>query len=204
MAETATREASLGQQIGGRLRDLRKARGLTLRQLATQAGISEALLSRIERGQVATPVANLASLADCLGVGLAALLEGPAASPGGRPYSLTRAGESGGPAMTVGGYRYRPICPGLSAPLSALMVSYAPGEPDGWLTHAGTELIYLVSGRLRFRLGEETIDLESGDCLIFDSALPHRAWSLEATAAETLMVLDRQTPAHGLAEAPPT
>lgn len=201
MAGNGARDGLPGE-IGARLRALRQERGLTLKALANGAGISEALLSRIERGQVATTVANLASLAAGLGVGLAALLQ--PAPPAGRAYSLTRAGESGGPEMAVAGYRYRPLCQDLPAPLSALLVTYGPEVPEGWLTHPGTELLYLLSGRLAFELGSEVLELSAGDCLLFDSGQPHRAWSLDATPAETLMVVDRQAPGThpALTEAP--
>lgn len=182
---------SLAGAIGERLRRLRKDRDLTLKALAARAGFSEALLSRIERGQVATTVANLASLAEALGVTLAALLETPA--PDRPPYSLTRAGD--GQPMQAGSYLYRPLCPGMPAPLSALLVAYGPRMPEDWLTHPGTELLYVVSGRLRFELDQEVLELAAGDCLLFDAALPHRACSLEEQPAETLMVLDRRAPA---------
>ena len=191
MAAGAAREGLPGE-IGARLRHLRQERGLTLKSLAQRAGISEALLSRIERGQVATTVANLASLAAGLGVGLAALLQ--PSPPPGRAYSLTRAGSGGAAEMTVEGYRYRPLCQDLPAPLSALLVTYGPETPEAWLTHPGTELLYLLSGRLAFQLGEEVLELAPGDCLLFDSGQPHRAWSLEPRPAETLMVVDRQAP----------
>ena len=192
----------VAREIGRRLRSLRTARGLTLRALARQADISEALLSRIERGQVATTVANLVTLAARLGVGLGEIFSGAETAGPAPRYALTRAADLDSlPATTAHGYEYRPLNAALAnAPLNALLVSYAGGRNDAWLTHPGHELLYVLSGRLRFRLGEEELLLSAGDCLLFDSRQPHAAESLGAKPARTLMVLAREA---GSGEPPP-
>lgn len=55
-------------QFGRRIRELRKARGLTQRALAERSGVAEKYLSDIERGQVNVSLALIARLADGLGV----------------------------------------------------------------------------------------------------------------------------------------
>ena len=183
----------VAREIGRRLRTLRTARGLTLRALARQAEISEALLSRIERGQVATTVANLVTLAARLGVGLGEIFAGAESAEPTPRNALTRARDLASlPATTAHGYEYRPLNAGLkNAPLNALLVSYLGRASDAWLTHPGYELLYVISGRLRFRLGEEELLLGAGDSLLFDSRQPHAAESLGAKPARTLMVLAR-------------
>lgn len=187
----------VAREIGRRLRALRSAKGLTLRALAQEADISEALLSRIERGQVATTVANLVTRAARLGVGLGEIFAGAETAEPAPRYALTRAGEVERlPATSAHGYEYRPLNAGLkAAPLNALLVSYLGANSEAWLTHPGYELLYVLSGRLRFRIADEELLLGAGDCLIFDSRQPHSAESLGGRAARTLMVLARDAAA---------
>lgn len=195
----------VAREIGRRLRAQRTARGLTLRMLARQAGISEALLSRIERGQVATTVANLVTLAACLGVGLGEIFAGAESAEPPPSYALTRAREIDAlPTTSAHGYEYRPLSAGLkAAPLNALLVTYQGATQESWLTHPGYELLYVVSGRLRFQIGEETLYLGPGDCLLFDSRQPHAAESLGAKPARTLMVLARDPAAAPATDSAP-
>ena len=46
-------------RLGGRIRALREVRGMKLKQLADATGLSDAFVSRLERGQVSSSVANL-------------------------------------------------------------------------------------------------------------------------------------------------
>ncbi len=195
----------VAREIGRRLRAHRTARGLTLRALARQAGISEALLSRIERGQVATTVANLVTLAARLGVGLGEIFTGAENAGTSPPYALTRARDVAElPTTTAHGYEYRPLSAALkAAPLNALLVTYLGSTPDSWLTHPGYELLYVISGRLRFSLGDEELLLGTGDCLLFDSRQPHAAESLGSRPARTLMVLARDAAGAAAADQAP-
>ena len=69
-------EERLNQQLGSRLRDIRKARGLTLKQLANKTSLSVSLISQIELGKSAASVSTLRKLSTALGVSLAGLFEG--------------------------------------------------------------------------------------------------------------------------------
>ncbi len=64
------------EQLAARVRHLRRAQGVTQRELAKRAGISRATLARIE-GETATPdLSTLAKLADALGVEVGDLFRG--------------------------------------------------------------------------------------------------------------------------------
>src|SRR6266545_2872968 len=58
--------------IGGRLRELREARNISMRTLATKSGLSANALSMIERGKTSPSVSTLYKLADALGVSITA------------------------------------------------------------------------------------------------------------------------------------
>jgi two-component system OmpR family response regulator len=69
-------EERMNQMLGSRIRELRKGRALTLRQLANKTALSVSLISQIELGKSAASVATLRKLATALGVSLAALFNG--------------------------------------------------------------------------------------------------------------------------------
>lgn len=74
--DAAERAAYLARRIGIALRDSRRALGLTQREVATRAGITQTHVSRIERGvEPATPLTTLAACAAAVGVQLAAFIE---------------------------------------------------------------------------------------------------------------------------------
>jgi DNA-binding NtrC family response regulator len=68
-------ELRLNQVIGSKLRDLRKNRALTLKQLATHTGLSVSLISQIELGKSAASVSTLHKLSTALGVSMAQLFD---------------------------------------------------------------------------------------------------------------------------------
>lgn len=65
---------SVEEAVGGRIRELRKAAGLTQAALAERAGISFEAMSRIERGRASARVGTLARVAHALSVGLPELV----------------------------------------------------------------------------------------------------------------------------------
>lgn len=66
--------------IPRRLREERMRRGLTLEQLAALAGVSRAMISKIERGQSSPTAVLLSRLADAMGLSLSALMSEPRAA----------------------------------------------------------------------------------------------------------------------------
>ena len=69
-------EEHVNQLLGNRIRSQRKARALTLRQLANKTGLSVSLISQIELGKSAASVATLRKLGTALGLALSVLFDG--------------------------------------------------------------------------------------------------------------------------------
>ena len=65
-------------RLGARIRFLREARGMKLKELADATGLSDAFVSRLERGQVSSSVANLIQIAQALDIGVSELFADPA------------------------------------------------------------------------------------------------------------------------------
>lgn len=174
--------------LGKRLREVREARGVSLRAVALDAAISASMLSQIENGKVLPSVQTLWSIVAVLGVSVDDVLEpasetvgepSVAAILGGRPYPpvIVRGNESA--ATELGnGVTWRRIAVAHHDSVEAMVTIYPPGTAsslDGRLTeHNGTEYGYIVRGKLTLQVEFETFELEAGDSFSFDSSRPHR------------------------------
>jgi len=151
------------EAVGPRLRALRQQRGTTLAELSTVTGISVSTLSRLESGGRRPTLELLLALARAYQVPLDELTGVP--SPGDpriRPRPVRRNGRTLVPlTRRPGGIRaYKMLIP--------------PTESDGELqTHEGYEWMYVLSGRLRLRLGQHDLILEPGEAAEFDTRTPH-------------------------------
>ena len=71
----ASQEKRVPYHFGEKLRSVRERKGYTLKVVATQAGVSESLISQIERNRVSPAIDTLLSLADVLDINLEFLFE---------------------------------------------------------------------------------------------------------------------------------
>jgi transcriptional regulator with XRE-family HTH domain len=85
-----TRERTLRASLAHAVRQARRARGLTQRALAAQAGIGEKYLSRIERGLVTPSLLVALELTEALGVPLAELLASPSLGASAAPAPILK------------------------------------------------------------------------------------------------------------------
>ena len=162
--------------IGPRVRALREAMDLSLRDLAERSGVSAPMLSQVERGET-SPTLQIASR-------IAAGLEL-------RLSQLLRLDESGTVTIVRGHERRRGGSPDrghafeiLTAPLPGQRAelsrhTLAPGARTGGagdppMHEPGSREIALVeSGRVVLDIDGERHDLAAGDCVTFDADLPH-------------------------------
>lgn len=156
--------------IGTKLRELRDARGLTLRELASQTGLSPTLLSQVERGITEPSLKSLRALAGVFGQSVSALFEEP------NPVSLhvSRPGERSKISTPVGHIQYERLTPG-NGQLAVLKGTLAPAERSGdhpW-AHPAIECVYVLTGVLTVLVGDQTVTVESGEAITIDSNQPH-------------------------------
>src|SRR5918998_1372586 len=69
-----TVEAIYGERLGARVKEHRRRRGLTLEELAERAGVSRAMISKVERGEKNPTLVVAAKVAEGLGVTISELL----------------------------------------------------------------------------------------------------------------------------------
>lgn len=177
-----------GIDIGGRLRRLREEHGLSQRELARRAGVSNATVSLIEQNRASPSIGSLKRVLDGLPLSLAAffaLPEGPEDPVFFPAAELTEiagklgghGGGSDGPEGPEGLISYRQVGCDLSGrALQILHERLAPGADTGptALSHAGEEGGVVIRGRVELTVGPRRRILGPGDAYYFQSRLPHR------------------------------
>ena len=192
----------LGQLVGKAVRRLRTAHGLTLGEVSERAGISRAMLSRLETGDVMPSLETLAALTTALGVGLSQLLQ--VFSGDGNPAQLVRRGE-GLEVVRRGtrrGHTYH-LLAADRGPRKAfepfLVTLNDKSEVFPGFEHPGIEFIYVLEGKLTYRHGDETFPLRPGDALTFAGHVPHGPETLARLPIRLLSIIVYQgDPADGL------
>ncbi|GAA5124537.1 cupin domain-containing protein [Haloechinothrix salitolerans] len=185
-------ESRDGDDIGARIRTLRRAKGTSLRALAGELGISPSALSQIERGTMRPSVTRLIQIVSLLNAPLSAVFE-----PGRATHALdddvvvTRGGDM--PMLELGqGVRYRRLLPESVPGLEIYECTYPPGAEstqDGeFLRHGGHEMGSVLSGRLLIEVGDDTHELGPGDAIKFPSSRPHRIANTGAVPAVAVWV----------------
>jgi transcriptional regulator with XRE-family HTH domain len=170
---------------GRRLRALRIARGLALRDAADRCGVSVSHLSAIERGTANPSVAAVQRITRAYDTTLVELMARHASA------RVVRGAER--PVTTLGdGVRIEQLALGSQQLEPQLFVLEPGASSDGAYTHDGEEFLYVLAGTVTVWIGShECHDLRVGDALTFPSTLPHR-W--RNTASEETRLLWINTP----------
>jgi transcriptional regulator with XRE-family HTH domain len=182
----------LAAQVGATVRRLRAAQGLTLAELAGSAAISPAMLSRMERGDVSPSLDTLAQLAAALNTSCSALLRVPDQTASdaqlvkkGEGLEVVRRG-------TKRGHTYHLLAAdrGPRKTFEPFMVTLTDkSELFPEFEHAGTEMLHIVEGSLRYKHGAETFLLKPGDTLTFRGDVPHGPDKLLKTPIRMLSII---------------
>jgi transcriptional regulator with XRE-family HTH domain len=161
--------------VGPRVKALREAEGLSLRELAVRSGVSAPMLSQVERGETSPTLQVAARIAAGLQLRLSQLLR---LDEGGAGVTIVRRRErrSGG----AGGHRYEvlsPPLPGQRAEVSRHVLAPGaatggPGDPP--MHEAGArETAVVERGVVQLLIDGTEHPLLAGDTVTFDADLPH-------------------------------
>ncbi len=178
--------------FGARLRSLREAMDLSLRDLAERSGVSAPMLSQVERGDTSPTLAVASRIAAGLEMSLSQLLR----LDEGDAVAVVRRDErrSGGP--NGDGHRYEivtPPGPGQRAEVSvhALASGAATGGPGDPPMHepGARETAVVQAGEVTVHIDGQAFDLRAGDSVTFDADLPHRFQNRSREEAVLLAVV---------------
>ncbi|KIN65834.1 Transcriptional Regulator, XRE family with Cupin sensor domain [Sulfitobacter noctilucae] len=161
--------------IGHKLKTIRKQKGLSQRELANRAGLTNGTISLIEQNRTSPSVASLKSLLDAIPISMAEF------------FSTIETGEA--PKVFYKSTEFTEITPDSGAKLSLRMLgdaqnhtlqvlheTYPAGADTGpqALSHEGEEAGIVVRGSIEVTVDGQVSVLGAGDGYLFDSKLPHR------------------------------
>jgi transcriptional regulator with XRE-family HTH domain len=170
----ATHAADPPAAVGPRIRALRDAMGLSLRDLAERSGVSAPMLSQVERGETSPTLASAAKIASGLELTLSQLLR----LDEGQHVAVSRA--SGRRRYERGGHRIdemTPPMPGQRADVSLHVLE--PGATTGGRTDppmhepGSRETAVVLAGTLVLVVDGTRYELHEQDSVTFDADLPH-------------------------------
>jgi transcriptional regulator with XRE-family HTH domain len=177
-----------GSVVAGDLRALRKARGLTLSELALRLGRSVGWLSQVERGLSVPSIADLRSFADLFEVPLGLFFGHEAADETERGF-VVRAGRRRALGTSDSGLVEELLSPDLGGSFEILRSVFAPGAERKAVSRRATEEAgYLVSGIFEIEIDGRWHRLRPGDSFRF-SAMPFRWKNPGAEPAVVIWVI---------------
>ena len=173
--------------IGERLRELREARNISMRALATRSGLSANALSMIERSKASPSVSTLYKLADALGVSITSFFGSDTQrqqvvflkADERRRMSFARGVFEG-----LGGEQFV----GRVEPFMLTLESNANSGPRS-MAHTGHEFVFCLRGELEYQVERQIYHLSSGDSLLFAAHLKHRWKNVGGTVVSALIII---------------
>lgn len=185
---TTDQVATSSETLGARVRALREAMDLSLRDLAERSGVSAPMLSQVERGETSPTLQIATRIAGGLDLRLSQLLR---LDEGGSVTIVRHDERRQGP--NVHGHHYEILTsplPGQRAELSRHTLSPGAstgGQGDPPVHEPGSRETALVeAGPVVLACDGQRYELETGDCVTFDADLPHR---FENPGSEDAVVL---------------
>ncbi|APO81537.1 anaerobic benzoate catabolism transcriptional regulator [compost metagenome] len=164
--------------VGQRLRQVRKARQMTLKQLSEASGVPLSTLSKMELAQVSVSYEKLAAAARALNVDIAQLLRASGTVTAPAPVTVVVDSLPAAAGYSTGTYDYHPIAGDFPerrmTPAYARIIARERGQFDDFIRHPGQEFALVLSGRVRieFETGE-AVSIGPQETAYFDSQVGH-------------------------------
>jgi transcriptional regulator with XRE-family HTH domain len=188
------RKESQELKVGEKIREFREKAGLSLQEMAQRTGYSSAVLSQIENHMVSPPLGALIKIAKALEVKVGAFWgEAP-----GEPFAIVRKNERK-PVSRVAskegvsyGYSYESL--GFDKKdrhMEPFLINLEPmmGKPAKLSTHEGEEFLFVLEGEMEAILGNHKDVLYPGDCIYYDSTIPHKVQCSRGIPTKILAIL---------------
>lgn len=182
--------ATQGSQIGDRLKELRKSKGLTLQQLATRASLSISSLSQTERGLVSPTVRTIYSVCQALGVSPAWIIDPDSAKDHNPDGNYIVRSSRRTEILNSNGVTKQVATPANEEKYKAFVVTIDPGGSSGdkQYTHNGEEIGIIIYGTLVIEIDGKEYRLSKGDSFAFPSRIPHRFFNESSAPASVFWV----------------
>lgn len=156
------------QDIGKKVRDLRKQKNITLSMLSVQTGLSVGFLSNLERNLSSPTLDNMQKICEVFDISLMQLLNGNRSE-----CSVIRASERESTFAEEGRLSYDAVVFG-SGLLDGLVITIQPSSvfEKEWV-HGYDEIGIVIEGELRIKIKDEEHQLNVGDCMYIKAKTEH-------------------------------
>lgn len=175
--------------LGARVREIRKARNWTLKDVAEQTGLAISTISKMERGDISLTYDRFMRLAQGLGMDVGELFDADAEGFRQGTFSVTRKGEE--PVHRSETYDYGMLAADVTGkhmvPMIGQIKANSFSQFEDFISHPGEEFIYVLQGEVTIHLkGRPPVTLAEGDSIYFDSGVGHAYVSTGNTEARVL------------------
>ena len=181
--------------LGEKVRSIRESRSMSTEQLAERADLAPALVAQIETGALIPSLSPLIRIARSLGVRLGTFLDdqehvGPVISRAGEHKTVLRFSGRDSPARSDLDF-FSVAANKAGRHMEPFLIDIHAGSAQNVRpsTHEGEEFIYVLAGEVEVVYGKETYRLKPGDCIYYDSIVPHHVHAASGTEAKVLAVV---------------
>jgi len=161
-------------QFGEKLREVRKRKRMTIREVAERAGVSESLISQIECNRISPAIETLLGIVDSLEIDPDFIFRDFKKD---RSVHLVRADEK--KRAVIDGVIYEQLSHTIASAeehaIEAYMLEIPPGKKSGndEYGHIGSELGVIIKGKAECTIGKQAVVLKEGDSISFSADAPH-------------------------------
>ena len=182
-------------RLGNQVRDLRKAKGMTIPELAARTGRSVGWVSQVERGLSPLTLATLQTVADALDVRISWFFSASGALPHADADVVVRKADRRRLDLSGAGVSESLLSPGLSGELQLIETVFAPGAGTGEAARArrSAEAGVVLRGRLEIHDGDRHYVLGAGDSFSLSACGEHRCVNPGKRPATVLWVIARSS-----------
>jgi transcriptional regulator with XRE-family HTH domain len=181
--------------LGEKVRSVRESRSMTVEQLAERADLAAELVTQIESGALIPSLSPLIRIARSLGVRLGTFMDdqehvGPVISRMGEHETVLRFSGRDRPARSDLDF-FSLAANKAGRHMEPFLIDIHPGSAQGIhaSTHEGEEFIYILTGEVEINYGKDMYRLKAGDCIYYDSIVPHHVHSAGGADARVLAVV---------------
>ena len=161
--------------IGIRLKEIRKEKKMTLKEVAEGAGVSISFLSQVERGKSSVTLESLRKISEVLGV---------------NPSTFF---QSNNEPVSESSFHYKDLTQQVPNPdFHPILVTLPANQSDGQpFAHSGHEFVYVIEGPLTLQVDTKMIELQQGESWFFSASETHYWYNRTDQTIRFLVVSSR-------------
>ena len=180
------------EEIGVRVKNIRRQKGLTLEELSNLTGFDKELLENIESNQIQPQLGTVIKLSKALDSAFGRLVSGV----GDKLYSIKNERKPISRSTSAKGnrqvYTYMSLAPDVKGRHMEALVVKLEENPDLEMSvHDGEEFIFVMDGVVVLKIGDDVHELEPGDSVYYLSTTPHLIAAKKDQATILAVVYDR-------------